>query len=545
MKKILLLSLFFVSFLHVKAQVKPAGTDKPKLVVGMVVDQMRWDFLYRYADRYGSNGIKRLLTEGFRCENTFIPYQQTVTACGHSSVYTGSVPALTGIIGNNWYNRETGKSMYCVQDTSVKTVGSSTLGVGEMSPKNLTVSTITDELRLATNFRSKTLGIAIKDRGAILPAGHTANAAYWYDANTGNFVSSTFYMNDLPDWVKKFNAQQLTNQYYKQNWTPLFALNTYAQSTADDKNYEGTLAAAKNATFPHNLTDYVNTNFGEIATTPFGNTLTFEMAKAALENEKLGQGTATDFLAVSFSSTDYVGHRFGPNSVETEDTYLRFDKDLAAFFQYLDTKIGKGQYLFFITADHGVSHVPGFLEENKLPGGWFPDFKKLLAKAIEDQYGLKNIVLEEDNNQVYLNKKLVVQSGKNWSELKNFVIDWCKQQPALANAYDLEQAGTAPVPAMLKEMVINGYHPKRSGDIQVVLNAGYIFGGAGKTLAATHGSWNPYDSHIPLIFMGWHIKPGKTHQQTYMTDIAPTIAALLNIQMPSGCIGKVITQVTD
>jgi predicted AlkP superfamily pyrophosphatase or phosphodiesterase len=544
MKKIFFLFFFLTSAVFSLAQNKTTSTEKPKLVIGMVVDQMRWDFLYRYSNRYTPNGFKRLLSEGFRCENTFIPYQQTVTACGHSSVYTGSVPAVNGIVGNSWYERETGKTMYCVQDTSVKTVGSTTLGVGEMSPKNLLVTTITDELRLATNFHNKTIGIALKDRGAILPAGHTANAAYWYDSNTGNWVTSTFYMNELPEWVKKFNERKLPEQYYKQNWNTLFALNTYTQSTADDKSYEGLMATAKSSTFPHNLTDYIGSNYGEIATTPYGNTMTFEMAKAALESEKLGQSGNTDFLALSFSSTDYVGHRFGPNSVETEDTYLRLDKDLADFFTYLDAKIGKGQYLFFITADHGVSHTPGFLQENKLPGGWITDIRKSFATAIEAQFGLKNVLLAEDNNQIYLNKNLVLQSGKSWTEVKNFVIDLCKKHPAIANAYDLELAGSAAVPLTIREMVINGFHPKRGGDIQLIMNSGYVFGG-GRNLAATHGNWYPYDAHIPLIFMGWHVKSGKTHQNTYMSDIAPTIAALLNIQMPSGTVGKVITQITD
>ncbi|MBC8112148.1 MAG: alkaline phosphatase family protein, partial [Verrucomicrobia bacterium] len=335
MKKLFILFCFFyATFSFAQTKEKANLSDRPKLVVGIMVDQMRWDFLYRYYDRYGSNGFKRMLSEGFSCENTFIPYMQTVTACGHASVYTGSVPAVNGIIGNNWYVRETGQNMYCVKDTSAKTVGSATEPAGDMSPKNLLVTTMTDELRLATNFQSKVIGVALKDRGSILPAGKAGNAAYWYDVNTGNWISSTYYMNELPVWMKKLNDQKIVEKYYKQNWNTLYALNTYTQSTADDKAYEGSLAGQKTAVFPHVLTDYIGNNFGEIATTPFGNSMTMEIAKAVVENEKLGQGKSTDFLAVSFSSTDYVGHRFGPNSVETEDTYLRLDKELGEFFGF-------------------------------------------------------------------------------------------------------------------------------------------------------------------------------------------------------------------
>ena len=320
---------------------------------------MRWDFLYRYYDRYSEKGFKRLLNTGFSCENTLIPYAQSVTACGHTCVYTGSVPAINGIIGNNWYSRENNKSIYCAEDNAVKTIGSESTA-GEMSPINLEVTTITDELRLATNFKSKTIGIALKDRGAILPAGKSANAAYWYDGSAGVWISSSYYMNSLPTWAQTFNGQKNADKYYSQNWNTLYPIETYKQSTEDDKNYEGKLTEDKKPVFPHQLSGYINNNYNEISITPFGNSLTAQFAKAAIENEKLGQRGVTDFLACSFSSTDYVGHRFGPNSIETEDTYLRLDKDLGDFFEYLDKTIGKNQYLIFLTADHGVMHSPGF-----------------------------------------------------------------------------------------------------------------------------------------------------------------------------------------
>jgi predicted AlkP superfamily pyrophosphatase or phosphodiesterase len=541
--------LFFCLFISVcQAQIKNPNPKsaiplRPKLVVGIVVDQMRWDFLYRYQDRYTPDGFKRLLREGFTCENTQIPYVQTVTAAGHACIYTGSVPALNGMMGNAWFSREINRQIYCVEDTTVKTVGSPSTA-GEMSPRNLTVTTIADELRMANNFQGKTIGIAIKDRGAILPAGHSANAAYWYDGSVGNFITSTYYLPQVPDWVQKFNDSKMPDKLYARNWNTLFALNTYTQSSGDDKAYEGRMSGETASVFPHKLSGYTNTNYGEIASTPYGNTLTYEFAKAALDGEKLGQGTATDFLTVSFSSTDYVGHRFGPNSVETEDTYLRLDKDLGEFFKWLDTKIGKGQYLLFLTADHGVSHTPGFLQENKLPGGWLADLKKNLNTAVEEKFGIKGLILNETNNQIYLNYNLLKQAGKSLPEAKTFIIDFLQKQPGIAHAYDLQQPGNLPLPQLVREMVINGSNSKRGGDIGLILSSGFV-AGEGKGLAATHGQWYPYDSHIPMVFMGWNIKHGQTHTPTYMTDIAATIAALLHIQMPSGCIGKPVKEITD
>ncbi len=341
--------------------------QRPKLVVGIVVDQMRWDFLYRYYERYSENGgFKKLLTNGFTCDNTMIPYCPTVTASGHASIYTGTVPAINGITGNNWWDHQLNRSVYCTEDSLVITIGSNT-NLGLQSPRNLLTTTICDELRLATNFKSKVIGIALKDRGGILPAGHTANAAYWYDMKTGDWITSSYYMNELPSWVKNINAEKLVDKYYKDGWTTLYPLNTYIQSTADEKNYEVKAFGSNAKGFPYNLSRFAGNNYNVVEATPFGNTLTAELAKAAITNEGLGADAITDFLAVSFSSTDYVGHSFGPNSIEQEDTYLRLDKDLGEFLIFLDSKVGKDQYLIFLSADHGVAHVPAFAKEHNIP----------------------------------------------------------------------------------------------------------------------------------------------------------------------------------
>lgn len=517
--------------------------SRPKLVVGVVVDQMRWDYLYRYYDRYTSNGFKRLLQDGFTCENTLINYTPTITACGHTCVYTGSVPAIHGIVGNGWYSRELGRSMYCAEDTSVNTVGSSS-AAGKMSPRNMLVTTITDELRLANNFRSKVIGVAIKDRGSILPAGHSANAAFWYDGSTGNWITSTYYMQELPAWAKAFNDQKWPQQYLKQPWTTLYAPETYKQSTEDEKSYEGKFKGATNTSFPHKVGGDFGNALGAVSGTPFGNTMTLEFAKKAQEAYGLGKGDVTDFLAISLSSPDYVGHQFGPNSMEAEDTYLRLDKDLAAFFQYLDKQVGKGQYLFFITADHGVAHVPGFSKEHKLPGGSWNDGAVIqqLNEEVSRRFGVEKVILANDNYQLYLDHEAIAKAGKPEKDIKDAIIAILLKQPAIANAFPLPELVTAGLPEPMRTMFTNGYNVKRGGDIQVVLAPGWIEGGATGT---THGAWYPYDAHIPLVWMGWGIRHGKTNRTVGMTDITPTLAALLHIQMPSGNVGKVIEEITQ
>lgn len=518
--------------------------NRPKLVVGIVVDQMRWDYLYRYYDRYAEDGgFKRLLHKGFTCENTFIPYTPTYTACGHTCVYTGSVPSIHGITGNNWYDNELQRTVYCTEDKSVKSVGTGS-DAGVQSPKNMLATTVADELRLATNFRSKVVGVAIKDRGAILPAGHAANAAYWYDPKTGDFVTSTYYMKDLPQWVKDFNAQKLTDKYYAQGWNLLYPANSYVQSTSDEKPYEGKPFGNDQKGFPYDLNRFVGKNYGAVSTTPYGNTLTADMAKAAVTSEQLGADDITDFLAVSFSSPDYIGHAFGPNSMEAEDGFLRLDKELGSLFDFLDAKVGKGEYLLFLSADHGVSHVPGFNIENKLPGGLVDDavWLKGLEPMLQAKFGASKLITGSWNHQITLNHGLIDSLKLDEKAIKTLIVNYLAKQPGISRAFALDDLNTVPLNEKVRKMINNGYYPRRCGDIQVILQPGYFDGGPTGT---THGLWNPYDSHIPLVFYGWGVKPGKTNRETYMTDIAVTLAAMLRIQMPSGAVGNVIAEVAE
>ncbi|MBS1920810.1 MAG: alkaline phosphatase family protein [Bacteroidetes bacterium] len=512
---------------------------RPKLVVGIVVDQMRWDYLYRYTDRYAPNGgFKRLLGNGFTCENTFIPYSPTITACGHTCVYTGSVPAIHGITENNWWDNLENRLVYCTEDNTVTPVGT-TSNNGKMSPHNLLVTTIGDELRLATNFRSKVIGIALKDRASILPAGHSPNAAYWYDATSGNWVSSSYYMNDLPQWVKDLNAKKLPDQYFTQGWNTLYPIETYKQSTADDVPFE---SHPFGKSFPYDLKKFIGKNYGMLDVTPQGNTFTVEMAKAAIINEQLGADDITDMLTISFSATDYIGHTFGPNSIEQEDDFLRLDKDLGDLLDFLDTKVGVNQYTVFLTADHGVAHVPGFMEQHKIPAGSFnmAGTVKALNELLNNKYGKNNLVAGGYNEfQITLNHQSIDSAKMNAEDIKKIIIEYLVARPGVSRAFALDNITSVPLNARIKEMIINGYFPKRSGDIEVILDPQWL---AGFSIAGTsHGMWNPYDSHIPLVWYGWGIKQGSLHKETYMTDIAATVAALLHIQMPNGCIGHVIT----
>lgn len=534
----LVLILFYLCISMVTiGQVK---AERPRLVVGIMVDQMRWDYLYKYANRYGNDGFRRMLREGFTCENTYIPYAQTVTACGHASVYTGSVPSINGIMGNDWWDKQQGRLVYCVEDESVKVLEGGPKAE-PMSPRNLSVTTMCDELRIATNFKAKVIGIAIKDRGGILPAGHSANAAYWYDGANGNWVSSTYYMDDLPSWVKGFNSRKVTDSLLKLNWNTLYPINTYKMSDPDDKEYEG-----KNHVFPHITSDQVGKNYGALAGTPHGNTLTLQFAKEALLAEQMGEDGVTDFLAVSLSSPDYIGHAYGPNSIEVEDNYLRLDRELGEFFRFLDKKFG-GEYTVFLTADHAVAHAQGFSRERKLPGGAFvPNtsnaYKNILErvndlKGAKSKFTIQNLIENFSNYQIYLNRKAIDSAKLNVEEVKQIIIQELNKEPGIHYAYDNEKIMEAQLPSEVKEKFMNGLHPKLGGDIQVILKSGYYpWEGTG----ATHGAWYPYDSHIPFVLMGWGIKQGVLYRNVNMSDIAPTICSLLRIQMPSGNVGNAV-----
>lgn len=542
MKKIKVISFLSMALLGCGTasaqQSNAAAIERPKLVVGIVVDQMRWDYLYRYQKRYTDGGFKRLLGEGFSCENTMIPYVPSVTAIGHTCIYTGSVPSIHGIAGNNFV--KDGKKVYCTDDDSIKPVGT-TSGAALMSPRNLWVSTIGDEMKIASNGRAKVVGVALKDRASILPAGHNPNGAFWFDDQTGCFITSSYYMDRLPKWVEAFNDKRLPKQYLSQKWNTLYPKNTYTESTTDENEYENGIREGVKATLPLNLPElYKKYGYGIIRNTPFGNSLTLDMAKAAIDGEQLGADDETDLLAVSCSSTDYIGHQVGTHAIETEDTYLRLDKAIADFLTYLDSKVGKGNYLVFLSADHGAMNNAAFLQDRRIPAGsWDASAtaKKLNHVLAKEYPEAGDIVKTVMNYQVFFNRDVIKSKQLDFDNIKQTVVNVLKEDPSVLYACDMAKASTESIPEEVKSRIINGYNRERSGDVVIILKPNFYAHGMKGT---DHGAWNSYDTHIPLVFMGWGIKHGATTKQTFMTDIAPTIAAMLHVQAPNGCVGKAI-----
>lgn len=544
LKKITIAAACFMSVITISAQKnKNSQVERPKLVVGLVVDQMRWDYLYRFYSKFGNEGFKRLLNKGYSLNNVHINYVPTVTALGHTSIYTGSVPAIHGIAGNDWTDKETGKNVYCTTDESVQPVGTANVKAGSHSPKNLWSTTVTDELRLATNFQGKVIGVSLKDRASILPAGHTPNGAFWFDDSSGDFITSSYYMNDLPQWVKSFNSQNLPDKLVANGWNTLLPINQYTESSPDNSSWEGLLGNAKTPTFPYsNLAADYQSKKDNIRYTPFGNTLTLKLAEASVEGENLGQDPITDILAINLASTDYAGHKFGPNSIEVEDVYLRLDQDLAQFFSYLDAKVGKGQYTVFLSADHGGAHSVGFLKEHKMATGFFGEgMEKNLNQKLKDKFGVDKLINGVDNYQVYFDRQLMKDHHLELENLKEFTILELEKDPTVLYAVSTTKVQESTIPEPIKQRIMNGINRQRSGDIQLISHDSMLPTYA-KT-GTTHSVWNSYDAHIPLIFMGWGIQHGESDMPYNMTDIAPTVSALLKIQFPSGNIGNPITEV--
>jgi predicted AlkP superfamily pyrophosphatase or phosphodiesterase len=517
----------------------------PKLVVGIVVDQMRYDYLTRFWAQYGEGGFKRLVNQGFNCKNHHYNYAPTSTGPGHASVYTGTTPATHGIIGNDWYNKETGTDVYCAGDDGYTSVGTSS-DAGQMSPHRMLTTTVTDELRMHTQKRGKVIGVALKDRGAILPAGHAANAAYWFEGGAaGNWITSSYYMDALPQWVVDFNNSDAV-EVYKKPWNTLKPIETYVESGTDANTYEGMFKGEATSSFPHDLPALweANGQFGLLRTTPYGNSMTADFALAAVEGESLGVDTITDFLAVSFSSTDYVGHFFGVNSKEIEDTYIRLDRDLARLFTALDEKVGEGEYTVFLTADHAAIDVPAYLKDSKLPAGYL-DMKGLQAKFAEFlkyKYGTTDVVKDLSNYQLFLDHKILTNLDIDLKEAQEDIAKELLSYEGIGQVYTAHQMWTNNYTKGIPYILQNGYNQKRSGDVLIVPNPGVI--SYGRT-GSTHGSPQIYDTHVPLLLYGKGIKQGSTVNRTEIPDIAPTISALLGIAFPSGTTGRPIGEVLE
>lgn len=536
MKRLYLILFMIWSFgLYSQSQI----IRKPKLVVGIVIDQMRFDYLDRFWEKYGNNGFKRLVKNGYNFKNNHINYIPSKTAPGHASIWTGTSPMNHGIIANNYYDRNLKKMVYCVSDPNSQILGCNDSLPGR-SPINLETTTIGDQVRLATQQRGKCIGISLKDRGAILPAGHSANAAYWFiGGKYGKWTTSTYYLNDLPEWVNAFNSQNLVNDYLKP-WNTKYPIETYNESGPDDNLFEEGFLDKSESTFPYDLIELKdkNNSFDILYSTPFGNQLTTDFAIAALKAERLGKDSITDVLTISYSSTDYIGHNFGVNSKEIEDTYIRLDANLEILLNNLDELVGKNNYLLFLTADHGGGQVPGYLKTLGIPGGTFDsgELLKDLNIFIQNKYHLQNAVANISNNQVFFDwEKLSdpILKEKVEDDVKQHLI----QKQIIDKVFLSEQIETGGSLPVLKQLSL-GFQPYRSGDIAFTLKSGYISTIASK--GSSHGSGWEYDTHTPLIFYGWRIEKGETFSNSEVIDIAPTICALLGIGYPSGTTGKTL-----
>jgi len=533
--------------LTVKAQKNPVKSnefERPKLVVGIVVDQMRYDYISRFWNGYSEGGFKRLVKEGFNFKNNHYNYAPTSTGPGHASVYTGTTPASHGIIGNDWYDKEIGASVYCAADNTYASVGTAS-AAGQMSPKQLLTTTISDQLKLHTQSRSKVIAIALKDRGAVLPGGHTADAAYWFHGKEeGSWISSTFYMETLPSWVTQFNSK--VPQQYKKPWDLLKSEKAYTQSGSDKNNYEGAYRGETAAVFPHDLVSLWEANgaYDILKATAYGNSLTADFALAALKGENLGKGVDTDFLAISFSSTDYVGHQFGVNSREIEDTYYRLDLDLERLLKALDAQVGPGNYSLFLTADHAAVQVPTYLKDLKIPSGYFNSkvFKEKLNAYVADQFGSEDLIENISNYQVFLNRDLAAQLDINLREMQEDLAQFILQDSAVERTYTAHQMWGGEYTKGIPYILQNGYNPKRSGDVLFVLKPAVI---SYSRTGSTHGSPQIYDTHTPLLFYGKGFKRGASYERSEIPDIAPTLAAMLGIAFPNGTTGKPLTQVLE
>lgn len=524
----------------------PPVAEKTKLVVGITVDQMRYDYLIRYWDDFSNDGFKRLVGEGFTFRNHHFSYSPTFTGPGHASIFTGTTPLIHGIIANDWFDKNLGKMIYCSSDTSVQGVGG-TGYAGQMSPKNLKSSTIGDELKLFSNNRSKVIGISMKDRGAILPAGHNPDGAYWFDGKqNGQWMTSTFYTDALPQWVIDFNQKKLPDFYLAQGWKLLNDETSYDESSVDNNPYESPFAGTLRAAFPYDLEALRanNGNYDLIKATPHGNTLSVDFAIEAMANEGLGQDEFADLLALSFSSTDYVGHQFGPHSREAQDVYLRLDLEIARLLQHLDSEIGKGNYTVFLTADHGGAPVPSLVHDQGWPNDYFSSAPLMteIDSMLQANYSLKNAILSYSNEQIFLDEKQILERRLNLSYIEEQIAIWAMNKEGVLAAYSSNQIMTGNFNDSPVARIQAGFRPNMSGNVVLMLEPGWMEYGRTGT---THGMAYSYDTHVPFILFGTNIKHGDTYDPSRIRDIAPTIAALLGVPFPSGCTGNPLTQVLE
>ncbi|MGI9527301.1 MAG: alkaline phosphatase PafA [Weeksellaceae bacterium] len=534
MKKFFLLALAASSFLS-------AQVERPKLVVGIVIDQMRTDYLYRYNADFGDNGFKKLMGEGFVFKNTHYNYMPTYTAPGHASIYTGTTPSIHGIVGNSWFHKSENQKVYVTTDDSMKSIGmTAEAKEGRMSPRRLKATTITDELKLDTNHEAKVIGISLKDRGAILPAGHFGNAAYWMNAE-GEFISSSYYFDQLPKWVTSYNQKKNADKYLKQGWSLLKPAKDYNESTADDTPYERIFEPKTKPVFPYDLKAIADLAGDKdiIKTTPYGNTMVAELGKEAILNEDLGKDEITDFLSLSFSSPDYIGHSFGPRSIEIQDMYLRLDETIADLISFLDKNIGKDQYLLFLTADHAAAENPKYLYDHRYEVKSLDsrETEKLIKNVLEEKYD-DQIFVNYSNQNIFLNEPYILENKLEYEQILFDIKKTLEEKPFISHVYTRDEVLKGNPNKYHLSMIARGFDPKQNGDLVVILDPQYM---EYYETGTTHGSTYMYDTHVPNIWYGWHIPQGESAKRYEITDIAPTLSQMLNIPIPNGSEGNNLT----
>jgi hypothetical protein len=477
----------------------------PKLVLAIVVDQFRYDYLTRFRAGYRA-GFKRLLSDGAVFTNARYEHYPTVTAVGHSTFLSGATPSMSGIIGNEWYERETGKTVTSVGDDAVKMLGAAGDGA---SPRRMLVSTLGDELKMAGSG-GKTIGISLKDRSAILPAGHMADGAYWFDPRAGSFVSSTYYFPELPGWVAAYNAARPADKYRGVRWL------------------DHALPAD-------------NSVYAALEGSPFGNDLVESFAERAIDAEKLGQRLVTDLLAVSFSANDYVGHAVGPDSPEVKEMSIQTDRVVGKLFSYLDRAVGMGNVLVILTADHGVAPVPEVNAARRMPGGRMPQgaVRKAVEAALTGKYGPGQWILSPSDTAFYFNRDTILEKKLDAAEVERTAAEAARRVPHVFRVYTGEMLLSGAVDLQVGRRVMNGYYAPRGPDLYVLLEPYWLYGSKG----TTHSTTFSYDAHVPVIFMGPGIKAGRFDEEIAVNDVAPTLATYLDIETPSGSVGRCLTEI--
>lgn len=538
MKHTLLALVFGASTFIASAQSK----DNPKLVVGIVVDQMCYDYLYRYESKFSKDGFKRLMTKGANFRNAHYNYVPTYTGPGHASIYTGTTPSNHGIVANDWYVRDQKQMTNCVADPTVHPVGTASK-VALKSPVNLEVLTVTDHLKMNSAF-SKVISISFKDRGAILPGGHLSDGTYWFDEEAGEFITSSFYKQGLPSWVNEFNHSGRYSSYFDQSWKTLLPIESYTESLPDNSPYEVIFPTKTAPVFPYDM----KTEIGKerFIYTPYANTHLAEFAMSALRGEELGKDQHADFLCISFSSTDYLGHAFGPYSVEIEDMYLRLDLEIAKLMKELDRQVGSDQYVLFLTADHAVVPVPQMLVDKKLPGGYFytDSLTNAFKSTFKSQYG-NELIQKVVNQNIYLDNEYMLANKINRDEVVAHLKSQLLSIKEVKKAYTSDDLLNQNSQERDLDMVSKGYFKEKSGDVIFVLQSGYLSKSKPATegeKGTSHGNLFNYDTHVPLLIYGKNIAKREVFRRIEIIDIAPSIAQILHLSHPSGSTGVVINE---